>query len=573
MQFIENASPPDPAPGSQRDFHFLIEPEPWLRVFLRNIADLFRPGPPQVWLTSKPGEYWADALVNRPVAWGAISKSFLGHSLTVGAVYGLTLLWLNQAHVIADKLPPTHPIDHFELSEYLPPVNSKPEERPKPPVRRVAQKADPEYAPQEIVSINERPDSIQQTIVNPVVPKKLMQDTPLPNIVAWTPVPSPAPVAPRRMPNQPLPLTAPVVVPPAQDVTKRNLNALQLPVLQQQALAPSTQPVARNLSALNMPAQPEAAVPPAPSTAQRNLGDINIALNTPTVDAPKLPVPEQQAGSGQQQEQAAAAAPSVPPSAPITTGTGKGQAQAVGQLLALNVHPVAPTAPLSVPEGNRRGEFAAGPGGHPGATARPEIAAGDTNSLPGNPGGTNSSSSMPTNIFVSPPPKKITSDVVVAAPLPKPDVHSGDSTPPADTPGGKIEEQVFAGRKYYSMALNMPNFTSSGGSWIMRFAELNPTPGTVEGVSAPVAVSKVDPAYPAALIRDKVEGTVVLRAVIHSDGSVGDVRILQGLNETLDENAETALQKWHFRPGTKNGAPVDLEAVIKIPFRAPKTVF
>ena len=140
-------------------------------------------------------------------------------------------------------------------------------------------------------------------------------------------------------------------------------------------------------------------------------------------------------------------------------------------------------------------------------------------------------------------------------------------------PGGKLEDQVFAGRKYYSMALNMPNFTSYGGSWIMRFAELNPTPGTVEGVSAPVAVSKVDPAYPAALIRDKVEGTVILRAVIHSDGSVGDIHVLQSLNETLDGNAEAALQKWHFRPGTKNGAPVDLEAVIKIPFRAPKTVF
>src|SRR5262245_18397702 len=68
MQFIENASPPDPAPRSQRDFHLLIEPEPWLRVFLRNSVDLFRPGPPQVRLTSKSGEYWADALVNRPVA-------------------------------------------------------------------------------------------------------------------------------------------------------------------------------------------------------------------------------------------------------------------------------------------------------------------------------------------------------------------------------------------------------------------------------------------------------------------------------------------------------------------------
>ncbi|PYP91290.1 MAG: hypothetical protein DMG65_08430 [Candidatus Angelobacter sp. Gp1-AA117] len=572
MQFVANANPPDPAPGCQRDFHFLIEPEPWPRVFLRNLGDLFRPSPPQVWMTSRPGEYWADALVNRPVAWAAMSKSFLGHGLALAAIYGLTLLWMHQPHIIADKLPPIHRLNHYELSEYLPGVNSRPEqERPKPPVRRVAQEADPEYAPQEIVSVNENPDSIRQTIVNPAAPKLLAQDTPLPNIVAWTPVPSTAPVAPRHALNQPLPLAAPVVVPPAQEVTRRNLNALQLPVLQQQAVAPSAQPVARDLSVLNMPAQSQAAVPPAPSTAQRNLGDINIALNAPTVEAPKLPTPEQQVGNGQEQGQAASAAPSVPPSAPVTAGTGKSQAQAVGQLLALNVQPVAPTSPLTVPEGNRRGEFAAGPGGRPGATARPEIAAADTKSPAGNPSGSNSS--FPANIYVAAPPKKIASDVVVAAPLPRPDTHSTDATGAPDVPSGKIEDRVFAGRKYYSMALNMPNFTSSGGSWIMRFAELNPTPGTVEGVSAPVAVSKVDPAYPAALMRDKVEGTVVLRAVIKSDGSVGEIRVLQGLNDTLDENAEAALQKWHFRPGTKNGAPVDLEAVIKIPFRAPKTVF
>jgi periplasmic protein TonB len=65
-----------------------------------------------------------------------------------------------------------------------------------------------------------------------------------------------------------------------------------------------------------------------------------------------------------------------------------------------------------------------------------------------------------------------------------------------------------------------------------------------------------------------VEGTVVLRAVIHSDGSVGDVRVLQSVNDDLDENARTALEKWHFRPGTKNGSPVDIEAVVRIPFRA-----
>ena len=108
----------------------------------------------------------------------------------------------------------------------------------------------------------------------------------------------------------------------------------------------------------------------------------------------------------------------------------------------------------------------------------------------------------------------------------------------------------------------------------MRFAEMNPIPGSAgDGVSAPEPLRKVDPAYPAALMRDRVEGIVILYAVIHSDGSVGEVRVLQGVDDTLDENARDAVQKWRWRPGTKNGAPVDLEAVIKIPFRAPRKVF
>jgi TonB family protein len=125
------------------------------------------------------------------------------------------------------------------------------------------------------------------------------------------------------------------------------------------------------------------------------------------------------------------------------------------------------------------------------------------------------------------------------------------------------------------MALNMPNLTSSvGSSWIIRFAEINSKPGAKgEGVSAPVPLRKVDPAYPAALMRERVEGTVILYAVIRSDGTVGDVKVLQGVDDRLDENARDALQKWHFRPGTKNGAPVDLEAVIRIPFRVPRREF
>jgi TonB family protein len=136
---------------------------------------------------------------------------------------------------------------------------------------------------------------------------------------------------------------------------------------------------------------------------------------------------------------------------------------------------------------------------------------------------------------------------------------------------GRIEDEVFGPKRYYSMTINMPNLTSAVGSWIMRFAELeeNPAPGLL---AAPVVTSKSDPGYPAEFIRKRIEGTVTMYAVIHKDGRVSDVRVLRGIDDRLDENARAALTRWRFRPATKNGAPVDLEAVIYIPFVVRKTI-
>jgi TonB family protein len=333
------------------------------------------------------------------------------------------------------------------------------------------------------------------------------------------------------------------------------------------------------MARLDLPMEAQAAVPPVAAPTQRKLGDMNLAFNAPIVDAPKLPVPEQQANAGNEKAaQPPAAAtpvpPPPPPPPPVASGAGKAEAQELGQLLALNVHPVAPAGTMTVPEGNRQGEFAVGPNGRVGASARPEIAAGETDSAGGSKGG----SSLPGNVYIAPPPEKITANVVVSAPAPRAEPPGLPLSPSAhgrftgDLPGsGRFENQVFGGRKYYSMALNMPNLTSAGSSWVIRFAEMNPAPGSSgDGVSAPEPLRKVDPAYPATLMRDRIEGVVILYAVIRSDGTVGEVRVLQGIQDVLDENAREAMEKWHFRPGTKNGAPVDLEAVIKIPFRAPK---
>jgi TonB family protein len=117
--------------------------------------------------------------------------------------------------------------------------------------------------------------------------------------------------------------------------------------------------------------------------------------------------------------------------------------------------------------------------------------------------------------------------------------------------------------------MNMPNLTSATGSWIIRFAELKQSDDKT-ALTAPVAMTKVDPAYPPDVLRDHVEGTVTLYAIIRTDGVVDGIRILDGLDSRLDENAVQALSHWRFRPGMKNGQFVAVEAVVQIPFRMHK---
>jgi TonB family protein len=152
------------------------------------------------------------------------------------------------------------------------------------------------------------------------------------------------------------------------------------------------------------------------------------------------------------------------------------------------------------------------------------------------------------------------------APLePVPSATAGPTAGPT-----ALERQVFGDRKFYAMILNMPNLNSAGGSWVIHFAEFRPVEGKGD-LSTPVPTKEVDPGYPAELMHHNVHGTVTLYAVIHRDGSVDGVRVLQGVDDRLDDYARAALLQWRFRPATKNGNAIDLDAVVMIPFHpAPK---
>jgi TonB family protein len=114
----------------------------------------------------------------------------------------------------------------------------------------------------------------------------------------------------------------------------------------------------------------------------------------------------------------------------------------------------------------------------------------------------------------------------------------------------------------------MPNLNAAASSWIIRFAEARENSNAGSGqLSAPAATRKVDPGYPLELMRQNVAGTVILYAVIHKDGSVGNIRLLRGVDDRIDRFASQAVAQWQFAPATKDGNAVEVEATFQIPFR------
>lgn len=99
----------------------------------------------------------------------------------------------------------------------------------------------------------------------------------------------------------------------------------------------------------------------------------------------------------------------------------------------------------------------------------------------------------------------------------------------------------------------------------MWFAERE-DPGR-PGLVAPFPRHKVDPVYAASAIDERVEGSVRLSAVIRADGTVAFVSVLRGVDERLDRSAVAAFSKWEFHPALRDGRPVELDAVVDIPFR------
>ena len=85
-------------------------------------------------------------------------------------------------------------------------------------------------------------------------------------------------------------------------------------------------------------------------------------------------------------------------------------------------------------------------------------------------------------------------------------------------------------------------------------------------VTVPAIMSRVEPQYSKAALAARVQGTVVLEAVIGADGVPKVVRVVRSLGYGLDESAIAALERWRFNPGRKDGVPVNVSLNVEFNF-------
>lgn len=88
----------------------------------------------------------------------------------------------------------------------------------------------------------------------------------------------------------------------------------------------------------------------------------------------------------------------------------------------------------------------------------------------------------------------------------------------------------------------------------------------VDGVTVPELLDRVDPPYPEAARKGRIQGVVVLEAVITATGAVEEVRIVRSPSPLFDAAVEAAVRRWRYRPATLNGRAVPVLLTVTVRF-------
>jgi TonB family protein len=89
-----------------------------------------------------------------------------------------------------------------------------------------------------------------------------------------------------------------------------------------------------------------------------------------------------------------------------------------------------------------------------------------------------------------------------------------------------------------------------------------------QGVSGGQLVHRVSPVYPAQARLLRLEGTVILAATVMEDGTVRDIKVVEG-SPVLAQSAAEAVKHWRYKPYQLDGKPVKNDTRIRVDFKFP----
>lgn len=141
-----------------------------------------------------------------------------------------------------------------------------------------------------------------------------------------------------------------------------------------------------------------------------------------------------------------------------------------------------------------------------------------------------------------PPPEK----KKVPRPDPKPDEPEPIVTPPP-TPPPPPRDYVPSPAPAPPAPAPAPPAPAPAPAPAEQMGPIRVSPGQGPGI-----IKKVEPIYPPMARTARMQGTVVLDAVILKDGTVSNVNVVKSANPMFDKAAMNALRQWRFSPGEQD---------------------
>jgi len=87
-----------------------------------------------------------------------------------------------------------------------------------------------------------------------------------------------------------------------------------------------------------------------------------------------------------------------------------------------------------------------------------------------------------------------------------------------------------------------------------------------QGVTKGMVVYRIEPTYPPLARQARIQGVVVLTAMIDRDGNIQNLRLVSG-HPMLAPAAIDAVKHWRYKPFLLNGQPVEVETTVTVTFQ------